>query len=86
MDESGQSTQLITETRQRAEIITPIPKPKARKKAAAQTEIVLDEGKGLLGYREHVTVGRSLSRVVRSHSIRRRATGHARLCSWITLP
>ena len=47
LDEHGQPTQKILETRRRAEFITPIPKPKKRKKAAAQEEIVFDEGKGL---------------------------------------
>ncbi len=47
LDESGQPTQKITETRRRAEFITPIPKPKKRKKSNGQKEIVFDEGKGL---------------------------------------
>src|ERR1700736_1980964 len=46
LDENGQPTQLILETRRRAEFITPIPKPKKRK-AAAQAGFVFDEGKGL---------------------------------------
>ncbi|MBL9177237.1 MAG: DEAD/DEAH box helicase family protein [Verrucomicrobiaceae bacterium] len=47
LDESGQPTQKIIENRRRAEFITPIPKPKKRKRVAAQQEIVFDEGKGL---------------------------------------
>ena len=47
LDESGQPTQKILEHRRRAEFITPIPKPKKRKRTAAQQEIVFDEGKGL---------------------------------------
>jgi type III restriction enzyme len=39
--------QQILETRRRAEFITPIPKPKKRKKAATQEGFVFDEGKGL---------------------------------------
>ena len=46
LDEAGQPTQKIIETRRRAEFITPIPKPKKRK-AAAQQGFVFDEGKGL---------------------------------------
>jgi type III restriction enzyme len=46
LDEHGQPTQKICETRRRAEFITPIPKPKKRKKAT-QEEIVFNEGKGL---------------------------------------
>ncbi len=47
LDAQGQPTQKILETRRRAEFITPIPKPKKRKKAAKQDEFVFDEGKGL---------------------------------------
>ena len=47
LDDSGQPTQQIMERRRRAEFITPIPKPKKRKKAAQQGEMVFDEGKGL---------------------------------------
>src|ERR1700685_2895677 len=44
LDEDGQPTQQIIERRRRAEFITPIPKPKTRKRAAAQAEILFDEG------------------------------------------
>jgi len=49
LDQSGQPTQRVIETRRRAEFITPIPKPKKRKGAAAQAqeEMLFDEGKGL---------------------------------------
>src|SRR3989304_5935595 len=47
LDPSGQPTQEIIETRRRAEFITPIPKPRKRKGAAAQQAMVFDEGKGL---------------------------------------
>ena len=47
LDESGQPTQKVLERRRRAEFITPIPKPKKRKQAQQQAEIVFDEGKGL---------------------------------------
>ena len=47
LDEQGQPTQRITESRRRAEFITPIPKPRKRKGAARQQQIVFDEGKGL---------------------------------------
>jgi len=47
LDEHGQPTQKILENRRRSSFITPIPKPKKRKKAAAQEEFVFDEGKGL---------------------------------------
>jgi type III restriction enzyme len=47
LDAQGQPTQRIVESRRHAEFITPIPKPKKRKRSAEQTEIVFDEGKGL---------------------------------------
>lgn len=45
LDDSGQPTQNIIETRRRAEFITPIPQPKKRK--GGQQQLILDEGKGL---------------------------------------
>ena len=47
LDDDGQPTQKIKETRRRAEFITPIPKPKKRKASAEQTSLLFDEGKGL---------------------------------------
>lgn len=47
LDEHGQPTQQIIEKRRKAEFITPIPKPRKRKSAAEQQQIVFDEGKGL---------------------------------------
>ena len=47
LDPTGQPTQAILEKRRRAEFITPIPKPKKRKGAAEQVDIVFDEGAGL---------------------------------------
>ena len=47
LDATGQPTQQIIENRRRAEFITPIPKPKKRKKPSAQQEFIFDEGKGL---------------------------------------
>ncbi|MBM3967770.1 MAG: restriction endonuclease, partial [Planctomycetes bacterium] len=47
LDSQGQPTQRVTETRRKAEFITPIPKPKKRKKDARQQELVFDEGAGL---------------------------------------
>jgi type III restriction enzyme len=47
LDDQGQPTQQIIETRRRAQFITPIPKPKKRKGGTTQQEIVFDEGKGL---------------------------------------
>ncbi|NLE60886.1 MAG: DEAD/DEAH box helicase family protein, partial [Planctomycetes bacterium] len=47
LDPAGQPTGRIIDRRRRAEFITPIPKPKKRKDAARQMEMVFDEGKGL---------------------------------------
>jgi type III restriction enzyme len=47
LDEQGQPTQRIIETRRSAQFITPIPKPKKQKGSAEQLNLLLDEGKGL---------------------------------------
>ena len=47
LDDQGQPTQKIIESRRRAEFITPIPKPKKRKGLDQQSSLVFDEGKGL---------------------------------------
>lgn len=47
LDAQGQPTQQIIEQRRRADFITPIPKPRKRKRAAEQRQMVFDEGKGL---------------------------------------
>src|SRR6202795_3761447 len=43
LDEHGQPTQQIIESRRRAEFITPIPKPRKRTAKASQVELVFDE-------------------------------------------
>ena len=49
LDQDGQPTQRIVESRRRAEFITPIPKPKKRKsKQSAQQSIVFDEAENRL--------------------------------------
>ena len=47
LDEDGQPTQRIIESRRKAEFVTPIPKPRKRQGKATQAELVFDEGKGL---------------------------------------
>jgi type III restriction enzyme len=47
LDESGQPTQQIIESRRQADFITPIPKPKLKKGSASQKSIIFDEGHGL---------------------------------------
>ena len=44
LDENGQPTHRIESFRRRAEFVTPIPKPKKRKVAAAQQVLVDDTG------------------------------------------
>ena len=47
LDEHGQPTQHILETRRVARFITPIPKPRKRKNQGAQRQIIFDEGAGV---------------------------------------
>lgn len=47
LDDHGQPTQKVEKFRRKAKFITPIPKPKKRKRSDAQEEIVFDEGKGI---------------------------------------
>ena len=47
LDDDGQPTQKITPNRRSAKFVTPVPKPRKRKKAATQEGFVFDEGKGL---------------------------------------
>ena len=46
LDEAGQPTEQVIETRRRVSFITPVPRPK-KVKASKQAALVLDEGKGL---------------------------------------
>src|SRR5258706_12786136 len=46
LDETGQPTGHLIDRRRRAEVITPLPKPKKRR-GSRQEELDLDEGKGL---------------------------------------
>lgn len=47
LDEHGQPTQRIIESRRMAEFITPIPKPKKRRGEPDQQRLIFNEGKGL---------------------------------------
>jgi type III restriction enzyme len=47
LDEQGQPTQRIIETRRPAKFITPIPPPRRRTKTPDQKQFVFDEGKGI---------------------------------------
>jgi len=47
LDKDGQPTQKVVSSRRPAQFITPIPKPKKRKRGGDQPQLVFDEGKGL---------------------------------------
>ena len=47
LDDDGQPTNRILETRRRSELITPVPQPKKRRQGRGQKEMIFDEGKGL---------------------------------------
>jgi len=47
LDDDGQPTQNVIESRRHAEFITPIPKPKKRRGSGQQSSLLFDEGKGL---------------------------------------
>ncbi|GAA0591300.1 hypothetical protein GCM10009099_30970 [Caenispirillum bisanense] len=47
LDADGQPTNKLIDSRRRSDLITPVPKPKKRKTAKSQTEMVLDSGDGL---------------------------------------
>lgn len=47
LDDAGQPTQKVIESRRQARFITPIPKPKKQKSNSKQSGFVFDEGKGL---------------------------------------
>ena len=63
LDSQGQPTQQIIERRRRAEFITPIPKPKKRKRSADQQQIVFDEGKGLSTQKQQYDITAMFNRV-----------------------
>ena len=72
LDEAGQPTQRILETRRRAEFITPIPKPKKQKRTAKQEGFIFDEGKGLSTKVQQYDIAPIINEV-RSHVDRWRA-------------
>jgi type III restriction enzyme len=47
LDDDGQPTQKIVQSRRPAKFITPIPRPKKRKGSARQSDLIFDDGKGL---------------------------------------
>ena len=72
LDEDGQPTQQIVESRRGAEFITPIPKPRQRGRARGrQQQFVIDEGLGLSGQDQQYEVTAAVN------EIRRRVDGMA---------
>ncbi|NBC34931.1 MAG: DEAD/DEAH box helicase family protein, partial [Alphaproteobacteria bacterium] len=47
LDKDGQPTNRLIEQRRRSELITPVPKPRKRRRKTRQSEMVLDTGEGL---------------------------------------
>lgn len=47
LDDEGQPTNRLLESRRRSELITPVPQPKKRRQKRSQREMVFDEGEGL---------------------------------------
>ncbi len=47
LDDEGQPTNRLLESRRRSELITPVPLPKKRRQKRGQREMVFDEGEGL---------------------------------------
>jgi len=83
LDASGQPTQEIIENRRRAEFITPIPKPRKRKGAATQEQMVFDEGKGLSSQKQQYDPT-SIINALRSHVDRWRSIQNPN--SWQVTP
>ena len=83
LDASGQPTSKIIDKRRPAEFITPIPKPKKRKGAKNQQEMVFDEGQGLsTAEQQYDTMGmvnevRLPRKSVAANHVTKRLAGHA---------
>ncbi|MBI2212841.1 MAG: DEAD/DEAH box helicase family protein [Acidobacteria bacterium] len=71
LDESGQPTNRLVETRRRAEFITPIPKPKKRNKA--QTDLAFKDEKGISDEHQQYEITASAINELRQYVDRWRA-------------
>jgi len=47
LDDDGQPTDRIVDTRRRSDLITPVPKPEKRRQGRGQTEMACNAGDGL---------------------------------------
>lgn len=63
LDESGQPTQAILDSRRSVDFITPIPKAKKQSGSSRQEELVLDEGKGLSSDDQQYQVADTINRL-----------------------
>ena len=66
LDDQGQPTQRVIESRRRVDFITPIPKPRKRRVPKEQQQLVLDEGKGLSTQEQQYEVADMLN-AIRGH-------------------
>ena len=63
LDELGQPTQRIIETRRGAEFVTPVPKPRRRRRSGQQPEMVFDDDKGLSTQEQQYDVTASVNEI-----------------------
>ncbi len=63
LDNQGQPTQKVIEKRRPTEFITPIPKPRKRKKADTQQSILFNEGVGLSNQKQQYDPTSIINRV-----------------------
>ncbi len=65
LDDEGQPTTRILDSRRRCDFITPVPKPKKRRKSKDQAEMVLDTGDDLSSADQEYT--RTIINEIRSY-------------------
>src|SRR5258708_16303283 len=84
LDESGQPTNQVIETRRRAEFITPIPKPKHQKKG--QRSLALDDGSGLSTQEQQYAITAAAIHQLRYYVHQWRALPNPNQCEWTAEP
>lgn len=67
LDETGQPTQRLIDTRRKAEFITPIPKPRKQRSSARQQALALDDGTGLSTAKQQYELTATVINELRSH-------------------
>ncbi len=64
LDDDGQPTNRIIDTRRRSDLITPVPKPRKRgKQSPDQTEMVLDTGEGMSSAEQEYNTSRHINEI-----------------------